>query len=287
MKTFRKKMPESYELILFGDEQRGNIAFSRDGLNKCLSYIKDTPNCFAIHMGDAMDAFYIDDKRYDTTTVMSTPLQQVNEFIADMSPLAKEGKLLTCLLGNHEAALIKKAGNLTEYACDEFNKISTEFLGYGTYSSKVEFYDNKGLQFKVYVTHGRRTISSSSPDPIRKKAYMLFSLKRLLEDTYGDCLLMARGHSHKLLVAEPEPTLYLTTENGKIKQHYTKAGTGGTDLYIPPENRFYACTGSFLRTMIEGVSTYAEIGEYPPTEIGYIKCIIQNRELVDVQKIKV
>jgi hypothetical protein len=289
MKIFKTtKMPESYELILFGDEQRGNLAFSRDGLNQCLSYILDKPNRFAIHMGDSCDSFYIDDKRYDPYTVKDTPIKQVTEFINDMTPLVKENRLLTCLIGNHEYALLKKAGDITAYACDELAKIGSDvFFGYGTYSSKIEFYDSKGLQFKTFVTHGRKGINSVSPDPVRKKAQMLFTLKRHLENMFGDTLLMAKAHAHKVLVLKPEPTLYLTTENGKIKQHYTKAGISTRDLYIPPENRFYACTGSFLKTMIEGVSTYSEMSEYPPVEIGYVKAIVENRELVDVQEVKI
>ena len=288
MKIFKSKMPESYELILFGDEQRGNIAMSKKDLDQCIAYILDGPNRFCIHMGDALDAFYIDDPRYDPATLKASPLQQISEFIKDMTPLVKEGRLLTCLLGNHEWSLYKKAGNLTEYACNELQKAGSDFfLGYGTYSAKIEFIDQKGLQFKTYVTHGRKSISSVSPDPVRRQANLLHILQRHLEPVFGDTLLMGMGHIHKVLISPPIPTLYLTSENGKIKQHYTRPGMGARDFYIPPQNRWYVCTGSFLKTFYEGVSTYSEMFQYAPIEIGYIKAIIQDRELVDVQGVRI
>ena len=98
---------------------------------------------------------------------------------------------------------------------------------------------------------------------------------------------MAKGHAHKLLVKKPTPTLYLTSSNEKIHQHYTKAGSGMKNFYIPPENRWYACTGSFLKAFEIGVSTYSEIAEYSPTELGYIKIVVQDRDVVDVQEVRV
>lgn len=115
---------------------------------------------------------------------------------------------------------------------------------------------------------------------------MEFILQRHLESIFGDCLIMGKGHSHKLIVKRPIPALYLTSNKGKIYQNYTKAGSGARDFYIPPENRWYVNTGSFLKAYEVGVSTYSEIAEYAPTELGYIKIIVGDREVQDVVEVK-
>jgi len=281
-------MPESYEIILWGDNQEGNIAQSEEGVKSCIDYILSAPNRWCIHMGDALEAFWIEDPRFQQETCLEPPLEQMRTFRKTIEPLVKERRLLVMLLGNHELRFINKAGNITKFICEEIQKETlNKFPCYGTYSSKLELNDPKGLQWKLYVTHGRKAINSVSPDPGRKRAYMEFILQRHLESIFADCLVSAKGHSHKLLVKRPLPTLYLTSSKGKILQHYTKAGTGTKDLYIPPENRWYASTGSFLKSFELGVSTYSEMAEYAPTELGYIRIIVGDREVQDVVEVKV
>jgi len=282
-------VPESYELVLWGDNQEGNIAQSKEGVKECIEYIMAAPNRYCIHMGDALEAFWIEDNRYQQDTCLEPPLEQMKVFKKTIDPLVKEGRMLALLLGNHELRFINRAGNITKFMCEEIQKeTARKFPLYGTYSSKLELNDSKGLQWKLYTTHGKKSINSVSPDPGRRRAYMEFILQRHLESIFGDCLVMAKGHSHKLLVKKPIPTLYLTSSKGKILQNYTKAGSGTTrDFYIPPENRWYACTGSFLKSYELGVSTYSEMAEHPPTELGYIKIIVGDRDVQDVVEVKV
>ena len=289
MQLFQIEVLDDYELILWGDNQEGNIAQSRDGIKFCIDYIMSASNRYCIHMGDAVEAFWIEDKRYQQDTCQAPPLEQMRSFIKTISPLTREGRMLVMLMGNHELRFINRAGNITKFMCEEIQKeTNNKFPFYGTYSSKIDLIDPKGLQFKLYVTHGRKSINSVSPDPGRRRAYMEFILQRHLESIFGDCLVMAKGHSHKLLVKRPTPTLYLTSSKGKIHQNYTKAGSGTTkDFYIPVENRWYACTGSFLKAYELEVSTYSEIAEFPPTELGYIKIIVGDRDVQDVVEVKV
>ena len=266
-------MPSDYDLVFFGDNQEGNIAQADDKLKECVDFIMASPNRYAFHMGDTMDAFWIDDKRYDPDTTISTPIKQANKVIKVLTPLAKENRLVTILIGNHEVALMSKVGNMIDdYICPELRKVSgTDWPIFGTYSNKVEFYDEKSkFQYKVYLTHGKKSISSVSPDPHRRLAYMQYRLKLLLEPMAGDCICMVRGHSHIVLVTPPIPTLYLVNEGGRLKQYYTKTGAGSSSIYIPPDHRWYGCSGSFLKSQVVGVNTYAELSEYAPTELGYL-----------------
>jgi len=282
-------MPDDFELILFGDNQEGNIASSREKFQECVEYICENPNRYGVHMGDACDAFWVTDKRYDPSVCKSPPVEQKKNVIELLSPLAKTGRFLTILKGNHEKALENHYGDFAGEIADDLRKISgCEYPITGTYTNKLEFYSKTGaLMFKSYFTHGRKSIASTSPDPHRRRAYMQFRLKRLLENMAGDCILMARGHSHIVLVTPPIPTVYLTSEKGKLKQHYTQAGTGKSGAYIPPDNRWYGCTGSFLKSQELDVETYSELAEYEPTELGYLKAIISNRTVTDLQEVKI
>ena len=284
-------MPDDFELVFFGDDQEGNIAKAHDKFSECIEYICERPHRYGIHMGDACDAFWCDDvKRYDAATTKNPPLAQLKSEVEQLSPLVRAGRLLTVLEGNHERALCAKVGNFSGRLVEDLlrEKKGSRYPLAGTYTQKIEFLSRDGKpMFKVYLTHGRRAINSVSPDPHRRRAYMQFRLKRLLENMAGDCICMVRGHSHIVLVTPPIPTLYLSSEKGKLRQHYTTAGTGSTNTYIPPEHRFFGCSGSFLRSQIPDVTTYTETGEYEPVELGYLKGIVHDRRFVDLQEVKI
>ena len=53
-------MPDNFELVLLGDNQEGNIATAHDQYKECLSYICAEPTRYGIHMGDIMDAFWVE-----------------------------------------------------------------------------------------------------------------------------------------------------------------------------------------------------------------------------------
>lgn len=282
-------MPDDFEIVFFGDNQHGNIAEAEDKYLECIEYICAKPNRFGVHMGDICDAFWVDDRRYNPTTCTSPPEAQREHQIEILTPLAKTKRLLTILEGNHEWELQKKVGDFASGLCRRLQeKSKCQYPIAGTFTNKLELWTKKGSpMFKVWTTHGRKSISSISPDPQRKRAYMQFRLKRLLEDMAGDCIIMVRGHSHIVLVTSPMPTLYLTSERGKLKQHYTKAGIGTVAGFIPPEHRFFGCSGSFLKSQVVGVSTYSELGEMAPTELGYLKAIINDRVPVDLVEVKI
>lgn len=283
-------MPKKFRLYLFGDNQEGNIACAREKFSECIDEICADEYGYGVHMGDAMDAFYVTDPRYHPFTVSASPLEQRRAVKDQLEPIAKLGRLLSVLEGNHEKALFNKAGNITEDLCKDLREISgTRYPISGTYTQKIEFlnFDAKPM-CKVYVTHGRRSITSVSPDPHRRRAYMQFRLKRLLQNMAGDCILMARGHSHIVLVTPPAKDVYLSTHNGKLRQHYTGPGTGGSDTFIPPDYRWYGCTGSFLKSQVEGgVNTYSEIGEYEPVELGYLIAYFEDGDCVDLKEVKI
>ena len=228
-------------------------------------------------MGDMIEAITIDDRRYDmATTSEPLPLQQVKDAIETLRPIS--GRLLTILKGNHEHNLWKFGDLAAEIA-------STLGVDYGTYSAKLTISNKEGeYLYKIFVTHGRKGITSTADDPKRRFVTMELILKRHLKFMHGDCVINAKGHSHKLLVCEPEQELYLTDDGTKIKQKYIS--TSQNAPYIHPDHRYYISTGSFYKLYgPDGVSGYAEMSEYPPLELGYVIAVIRDNKLLGVDKV--
>lgn len=265
MNIIRKYVDDTHELVLFGDEQVGNLLSHVDAVDELVEYIASHEGTYALHMGDEMDAFWVDDPRFapDITTV--TPIKQQREVIKRYEKIARSGQLVTMLLGNHTAKLLHKVGDITQDTCEQLQ------IPYCGYSTVLEMYNkhNGRLMYKVFATHGRRSVFSNADDPVRQIANMKLQLKRQLSPQAGDCLIMAKGHTHKLLVCEPEPILYMTYTDKTIKQHYTDSLDTSGSAYIDPDLRWYVNTGSFLKSRGIGVNSYPEMFEYPPVQLGY------------------
>ena len=278
MRVLTCKVPSDYELILFGDNQEGNLLSHVKGYLECIQYISRSKNRYGLHMGDEQEAYWIDDPRYDPQIVKSPPLAQQEQVIKDLAQLAATGRLITILYGNHSHKLYPKVGDITENTC---RKLS---IPYGGFSCVVHFVDASGVQFKGFFTHGRKLIRSIADDPVRNLANLQLQLKQHMKHKMGDCLLMAKGHTHRLLICDPRSQLYLTTDPD-ILQHYTHNPPFGKGGYVHPDHRWYINTGSFLKTFGENVSSYSEVGEYDPVELGYVIVTVKNRQIVDARKV--
>jgi hypothetical protein len=285
MQIITQAVPESYELILFGDNQEGNALQYRKGYAAVADYVCSKKNRFALHMGDEMEAYWIDDKRYDPVILEATPLKQQARVIQDLTPMAKLKRLIAILYGNHSHRLYPKVGDITADTCAKLR------VNYGGFSCVVEFKDKNGIQFKGFFTHGRKLIKSTADDPVRRIANERLILKRHLMNKMGDCLIMAKGHTHRLIICEPQPRLYLKVEDEEnrknIRQFYTHNPPFGKGGYIHPDHRWYINTGSFLKTLGEDVMSYSEFGEYDPVELGYIIVEVNDRQVTNVRGVVV
>lgn len=255
---------------------------------------KRCKNNFGIHHGDCLDGIKPKDPRFSMAEVdlkHHTPLDQTALAYGIYKRMGK--RLLTILSGWHDLAL-GEDGAFIKYLCEgtppnEKGEKLIEGLGipYGTGSCKIIYRDLKGrLLFKTYHTHGRKQINSVADDPIRIKSNLSLILKRHLAYQMGDCILMAKGHTHKLLVHEPQPRLYLTDDSEAIKQKYTGIeAVDQTASWIHPDDRFYVNTGSFMKLHGDGFSGYAERAEYAPVELGFAIARVRGGIMVGVDKI--
>lgn len=280
MKLITTELPNDHNTFFFGDKHADSPLCSEKGwdilVNMMLSEYEGCKNNYGSEGGDDIEAIMPDDKRYDEVALKKSPLPLLQVDHAVETRQAIKHLMLYKLLGNHEDKLWR-FGNLMEKICKELD------VPYGTYTTKLTVNDKKGnLMYKVYDTHGRKGINSTADDPIRRKTNLNLTLKRHLKFKAGDCAVMIKHHTHKLLVCKPESELFLTDNGKKIKQHYT--GWGQDEEYIHPDARWYGNAGSFLRMYGEDMSGYAEKAEYDPVELGFLILIVRNKRIVELKR---
>jgi len=299
MQLIEKVVPVNFNYFLFGDDHEGSVLTYRKGRDKLFDMLESpwggltAKHNFGWHSGDHIEAITVDDPRYDPRTCTNPiPLEQNDNWTEAWKPIRK--KIIGMSEGNHPWKLYR-FGNLTQRACTELG------IAYGAWMARVTFRDRNGqVIFRAFHTHGRKSITSVSPDPKRRKANREHILRRHLEGMAGDCLLLSKGHTHQLLISEPEPELYLIEEGNNVRQAYTNPVNLSvhfpiqekaqkqeipTKGYIHPDYRWYVNTGSFLRSMKEGVSSYAEAFEYPPVELGFAIVEVRDRQIQAIRKV--
>ena len=287
-----KTLPSNHDIILAGDFHRGSLLCFDEGLNQLRDQVLSSSNTYLMIGGDLAEGILIDDKRFNWEVDKGESALKQYQWVRDyLKPIVKAGKIISCNFGNHDWKLSRFGNYVRDLVCSDLDQ---EFgLGscpYGTFSCKVSISDEWGKLYKIFYTHGSRSINSISPDPIRKLANMKFILKRHLQDAHGDCLVMAKAHSHKLLITEPETSLYLWDDGKRIKSSYT--GASNHQNYIPVDIRWYINSGSFYRlyadTEEDGpVSSYAEMAEYAPNELGYVVIECREGKVSNVRKVVV
>lgn len=278
MQLLSTVLPDNHNFFLFGDKHTGSRLSSKDGWEQLMDMLhspyEGCRNNRAGHMGDVHEAITVDDKRF-SREMMSEPLPLEQKKLAKQEIEPAKGLIEFIIEGNHDAALWR-FGNLVKEICTELG------IPYGTYTTKLTVKDKRGkMMYKLYATHGHKGITSTADDPKRRKGNMQLILKRHLRFKAGDCAVMVKGHTHKLMVCKPESELYLTDNGKRIMQNYTKWGQD--EHYIHPDARWYGNTGSFLKMYGDGDSGYAERAEYDPVELGFLVLIVRDRKIVELR----
>lgn len=287
MELIQRTMPRDYVLIDSSDYHYGSLNCSRDKIKEMVNKVATRKNHFLINKGDSIEAILPNDKRYascgiDIKENLLSPAQQADAVVKDFLPI--KDKILAWGFGNHEYKLLNTM-DFGRYIAAQLQ------VPYGAYAFKFTATDrNKRLMHKMFFTHGYGNINSSAKDDIQKLANRKASLKhKLCKAGFGDCIYMSCGHNHQLLVVEPtaEGKLFLTDDGHGIKQHYHVLAEQNAS-YIPPDSRWYGCSGSFLRlysTPGTYAISYAEVAGYEPSEIGWLEVHVQDGNVVKVEKI--
>ena len=296
MQIIRKIVPNNFNLFLIGDQHIGSILSSSKLWIKMIHMVNsevdgiNPRNNFVVDHGDMLEAIDVQDKRFDISTVggedengnpvrdlrMAQILNQAQKAVLDRQDIRKN--LITILKGNHEQKLLRHGNYVKDYVCERLG------IEYGTYSCVIEYVDRKDrLLFKHYAHHGFGSIKSIAHPSKRRHANRKISLMQKFDAKFGDCLLSSMGHTHQLIICDPEPVLYMETKDGKIEQRYTKPSK--TTGYIEPNHRWIVNTGSFLKTFGIGFDGYGERAGYDPIELGFILVKIRERKIDKVEKV--
>jgi hypothetical protein len=282
MRLLSKMLPLNCEIALHGDVHEGNQCSANSGVRALKQWLLANPKRrFFANMGDEIDAICTNDKRFHMPSkkLPALPLQQAQAVVEDYAPVAAQ--CLFWLYGNHPLTL-DQFGNITQdLICKPLG------VPYGTWTCKFCCNFPNGKSFKIFAAHGAGgRLTSAAKDYGQRQANMEASLKMRLKEQAGDCLVNAVGHSHKLLVVLPVKKLILTDNGVKLQQHYMTAGAGDANGYIEPDRRWYVNTGSYLKKYSDsGDPTYSERAGYDPVELGHVKLIIRNGELMNIEKV--
>lgn len=282
MELIEARLSPSHRIALVGDVHKGNRASHERAWQDFLRRLKNEDDLFMFGMGDYLESITVDDYRFspDVHDGRQTPLNQYEELKNDLAPVRH--KILGLLFGNHEHKLWR-FGNLIKRLCEELE------IPYGSFSAKLSVYPaeylSKNPYYRGYFAHGSFGVTSRADDPLRRNVNMILSLKRRLSEMAGDCAIMGCGHIHRLLYGAPAGELYMYTKEGHLRSAYTKGEQH--DTYIDPNLRHYVCTGSFLRSVLLGATTYSELAMYAPIQMGYQIVHVNNGNIVNVEPVHI
>jgi hypothetical protein len=215
-------------IVPFGDLHIGYITCNLEKVNKVVDYIKDN-ECVWIGMGDYIDNTPPSHKYYRQETTVSTPQQQVFDYVETVKPIAD--KCIGLLYGNHEIrSLDYKSGYDPIKQMEELLKLHKRHRQVGT---QHFFYESP---YRIFATHGKARGFFFST----RTATKVNQLLKLHEKADADLYLM--GHVHDTL-------------------HFPKNFISG-DKEIT--TRWFAMTGGF----VEYFGSYGEALGYTPVETG-------------------
>jgi hypothetical protein len=224
---------EQIEIIPIGDIHYGSPNCNVKLLKGILDYIKETPSCYIIGMGDYIDSILPKDKRFDPTNEFKV----IDEYVEDMKALFSpvKDRFLCLLTGNHEYHLH------TDGFGDVSLRLSKELgVAYGGFSCflRLETKQKPVKRIVGYLHHG--WFSG------RQRGSKINNLENMMRDYDADFYLA--GHSHDLFATRR-----------------VRIGFEGAKKIV------FANTGSFLETATWNTCGYGERAGYPPQKLGVVK----------------
>ncbi len=234
-------------LCPIGDIHFGSSNCNENRFEEALDWIYKTKNAYVIGMGDYLECATrnsIGSGVYEQKEIVQEQLEKMIEYL---KPIAKEGRLLGLLDGNHENRVYKETGlNVTKIMCQILN---VDYLGWG-----VNMRLRVGEQiYKVFATHG-----SSGGKYISTKLNPLMKFA----DVY-DSEIFCMGHVHDLAHV--------------VKPYFIQ---DSKHMYMKEINKHFILTGAFL----DFWDGYAEQKQLTPSRQGYSKIKLYSlKHLIEVK----
>ena len=272
---------KDFDVVIFGDIHYGAANVAHSLVDDMISDVAEK-GMYALNLGDNIEAIAPGDKRFSCSSIdtsQMTAYAQRDFFIEKFRPIRKNIKAIG--MGNHEHTLI----NETNIGQDIATALGTKFCGL---MYTAHFFYNDKLLFKFFIAHGARTMPVGAKDPIQREANQKAWLKRQLDQTgISDCILMAMGHTHQLLLQPPtvDNEILISSSADSLHQH-TRPNQPQNMSYIAPDRRWYINTGSFLKLYSEPGSLifgYAEMRMLRPARLGWPEINVVDGEVVDIE----
>ena len=200
-----KTTQDRIRIIPFGDIHVGSEECDWDKVQRELDYILDTPDCYLIGMGDYLDcASKMVRKGPNVFESVLSPMQQYEKMLNAFKPLAKAGKILGLLAGNHEDWIKEDSGmDVIAMLCMGLN---VPYLG-----SACDVVVNVNKQrYTGYVQHG----SSSAKLGSTKIAAMMNATREIYADFF------CYGHVHQVAATKCARRM----EGKEFKSYYVLTG---------------------------------------------------------------
>lgn len=162
MKIIKIDLPAEHkdiELHPLGDLHLGDEMSNWAHIQKMLKHIEETPNAYCILGGDLMDTA-IASSVGDTYGANLSPMEQLRQCVMLFEPLAKKGKILCILHGNHENRIYKSDGiDITALMADQLGlrdryspTTALLFVRFG--KSSAQGMHGRKVAYCIYATHG-------------------------------------------------------------------------------------------------------------------------------------
>lgn len=268
METASKRIvfTDRIRLIPFSDLHLGSSASHEGKFKDLVKWILSKPDCYAIGLGDYADLITRQDaKRFCGTSVKREILEHIDSLLNEqrdlvvkhLKPLADAGRLLGLVRGNHEDTIHKHYSyDLMRDVCKELNVFN---LGYSCFYRLHLKKKTLGVKRDIvmYCHHGFGSSRMSGAAMNKREA--------LFARFDADIILM--GHDHH-----------------KFGKRSIRIGIDGAGRIVH-KPVIIAATGSFLKTLVQGDTTYSEKFGYPPNDIGVVRIDIRftgKNKVVDI-----
>ena len=232
----------------------GAFGCDHELLEAQVRHVLNDDDGYCVLGGDLCECINKKDRRSDNANIHPMFRDTTNNLLGAqerylknlIKPLADEAKVLGNLLGNHEWNLaLKDDLNITENLCKDLD------LPYGGYSCVI------ALTFERNKSDSRTLLIHAHHGKLggRSKAGKVTALERQSQNVEG-CSIYIRGHGHtKVLIPDSRVGISFRPDGTLIEQQ-RKIVMGSA--------------GAYLKILEEGTTSYAEIAEYKPTDLGGI-----------------
>jgi hypothetical protein len=249
------------KVYMFYDQHIGSYGFDEKLFRKHRNIILNDPFAYCILGGDLAECICKGDKRYNPRGIhpMFHDAMNNNNLVGaqysyakkEIKPLADEKKILAYVRGNHEDKFALRTDyDFVGQMCGELD------IPYGGINlvHALKMKRGKSASVRVCLTnaiHGKRGGSTT--------ASKVTACERQAIRVRG-CHVYVRGHGH----------VKFTLPGERVGVKYDKFGLVE---YAEPEAK--GSSGAYCRILKEGGESYAEEGEYQPTDLGMIYAEIQ------------